>query len=100
MATSKKIELMHNRFGEDPDHTCGECCNFQQHRYNHSYFKCAVYGSSASSATDWRRRYTACGHFNKLPASVIPIVALLVPERKSAPQLKGQTCMSFNSIGG
>jgi len=92
---SKKIELMHYRYGQRPEHTCGECCNFKQHRFVRDTYKCMVYGSSSEPETNWRRGFIACGHFNKLPVSGIPIVALLMPEQKYTPQLEGQVCMDI-----
>lgn len=62
---NRKIELMHDIFGIDEEHKCGECDNFGEHRYDKLYYKCAVYGISSSEASDWRKKYTACGMFNK-----------------------------------
>ena len=36
-----------------------------EHRYNKVYRKCTVYGVSSSEATDWAKRWTACGMFNQ-----------------------------------
>ena len=59
----RKIELMHARFGKS-EHKCRECCHFGEYMRSKKYFKCAVYGLSASEATDWRANYQACGLFN------------------------------------
>lgn len=96
---SKKIELMHDRYGQRPEHTCGECCNFKQHRFVSGTYKCMVYGSSSESETNWRRRYVACGHFNKLPKpGSDPVSVDKVPD--SSLLISGQTSMNLRAIGG
>jgi hypothetical protein len=69
MNKMRKIEIMHRLYGVRNDHICGECSNFYEFRYNKKYFKCEVYGHSSSEATDWRKYYVACGHFNKPPTA-------------------------------
>ena len=63
--TIKKIEAMHRRFGKIEDKKCGDCCNLVFHRQGKKYFKCALYGTSSSLSTDWVKKWTACGMFNK-----------------------------------
>lgn len=63
--TKKKIEAMHRRFGKIEDKKCGDCCNLVFHRQGKKYFKCALYGTSSSLSTDWAKKWTACGMFNK-----------------------------------
>lgn len=58
-----KIKAMHKRFGVDPAHRCGECCNLIVKTWQRRYIKCVVYGDSNSTATDWAARNVACGHF-------------------------------------
>ena len=65
MTATRKIDLMHKCFGRFPGHTCGECSNLHERRYDKVYRKCTVYGISASEATDWAKRWEACGIFNK-----------------------------------
>ena len=48
-----------------PGLKCGECNNLVSHFYDKTYFKCQIYGESASEATDWAKRWEACGCFNK-----------------------------------
>ena len=63
---TNKIDEMHRRFGELPDKRCEDCSNLIQGRYNTKYLrKCTVYGATHSEASDWRKKYTACGMFNK-----------------------------------
>ena len=65
MATLKKIEAMHKQFGALEGKKCGDCSNLTERQYDHKYFKCAVYGMSHSTSSDWAKRWTACGMFNK-----------------------------------
>lgn len=61
----KNIEIMHQMFGELPEHKCGECSNLITHTYNRSFWKCGVWGQSCSESSDWRKKWTACGMFCK-----------------------------------
>ena len=65
MVTIKKIDAMHRRFGKLDGKKCGDCCNLIIRQYNNRYFKCAVYGMSCATSTDWVKKWTACGMFNK-----------------------------------
>lgn len=61
----KKIDLMHKFFGICEGHTCGECSNLVEKPYNgRVYRKCRLYGETTSEASDWAKRYLACGKFN------------------------------------
>jgi len=59
----RKSEFMWHMYGKREDKRCGDC----QHmiiKYGDqpaSYFKCKFYGDSSSEATDWRKKYIACG---------------------------------------
>ena len=59
-----KINLMHEMFGEDPEHKCAECENLISHTASKKWYKCSCYGNTSSEATDWRLKYMACGLFN------------------------------------
>ena len=65
--TIRKINLMYWLFGKASGvHTCKECSNFVQGRYHGKTLrKCKVYGMTHSAASDWAKRYEACGMFNK-----------------------------------
>lgn len=77
----RKLELMHHLFGADPAHTCGECFNMVCGRYgNRTLRKCAVYGLTHSEASDWAKKWVACGKFNQNYAGR-PIINLVRPER-------------------
>jgi len=60
----RKLSLMHQMFGKNESHTCGECSNLISGRYrDRTYRKCKVYGQTNSEASDWAKRWTACGMF-------------------------------------
>ena len=62
----RKIKAMHEIFGMESN-TCEHCKHFiiYEMRNNRRIFKCGVYGDSDSEATDWRKKYIACGLFNR-----------------------------------
>jgi hypothetical protein len=59
-----KIEAMHEHFGKKDGFKCGDCCNLLKKRANTTFYKCTVYGCSSSIATDWAKKWIACGMFN------------------------------------
>lgn len=61
----RKIDLMYRQFGKTEGKFCKDCFNLYKRVWDKAYYKCSVYGDSASEATDWRLRYPACGMFNK-----------------------------------
>ncbi len=56
---------MHAMHGHGPeDKTCGECVYLSTyHPGNQRFFKCDVSGPTRSSASDWRKKWEACGKF-------------------------------------
>ena len=60
-----KIDAMHKRFGKVEGKRCGDCCHLIERVYNNKYFKCEIYGLSRSTATDWAKKWVACGIWNK-----------------------------------
>lgn len=62
----KKIDRMHALFGIDPCRKCGECPNLVCGRYRSKILKkCRAYGLTHSQASDWAKRWTACGLFGR-----------------------------------
>lgn len=62
----RKIARMHELFGMDPCHKCGQCSNFVSGRYRSKILrKCRVYGLTHSQASDWAKSWTACGMFGR-----------------------------------
>ena len=77
----RKIDLMHRYFGKCPGHSCRECSNLVEGRYHDKILrKCKVYGMTHSEASDWAKRWEACGMFNK-PWSRGPVMQLVRRER-------------------
>jgi len=58
-----RIQNMHARHGHGPDGvTCGDCVHLVRRRGGtRSYLKCERYGITRSDASDWRKRWPACG---------------------------------------
>lgn len=66
MADKRKIYAMHDRYGVLPDKRCEDCDNLLKGDYHGLRLrKCTVYGATHSEATDWRKKYVACGMYNK-----------------------------------
>ena len=62
----RKIDVMHTMFGVLEDKRCEDCSNLHKYYYRGMNLrKCAVYGETHSEASDWRKKYIACGLFNK-----------------------------------
>ena len=62
----KKIDAMHAYFGVVPDKRCEDCSNLIKGKYHTKFLrKCTLYGATNSEASDWRKKYVACGLFNK-----------------------------------
>jgi hypothetical protein len=60
----KKNEAMRFHYGKRDDKKCGDCGYLLETSWERgptSYFKCEKFGISASAATDWRKKYLACG---------------------------------------
>ena len=63
----RKIEAMHSMFGILPEKRCEDCSNLIQGDYHDRHYrKCTVYGATHSEATDWRKKYVACGMFDQV----------------------------------
>lgn len=88
MMALRKIDLMHRQFGKCDGHTCGECSNLVEGRYHDKILrKCKVYGMTHSEATDWAKRWLACGLFNK-PWGDKTVMRLVHPSRKDKEEMQ------------
>lgn len=98
---SKKIELMHELFGSRPGEKCSGCSNLRAASYNcRRYYKCTVYGDTASDATDWAKSWPACGLMNQ-PYTGRRIMELVRSERKPPePPMEGQIDFFGGNQGG
>lgn len=93
MKNLRKNELMYSLFGKQPGHTCQKCCNLVKIQAGRRVVrKCKCYGLSASQATDWSKRFEACGIFGKKDACEGP---LFIPELEGLQSLPpdGQMAM-------
>lgn len=60
-----RLGVMHQRHGAAIDgSTCGGCDHLVAPQHGaRRHFKCALFGSTRSEATDWRAKWPACGRF-------------------------------------
>jgi hypothetical protein len=66
----RKIEAMYREYGKDHAHRCADCPNLCIYvTPSHTLYKCMAYGVSASAATDWTKRWTACGLCGSRPCA-------------------------------
>ncbi len=63
-ATPARHQTMIAYYGPGPaGATCGSCAKLIAVKYSRVFFKCAGSRVSASTATDWRRKWPACGQY-------------------------------------
>lgn len=94
----RKIELMHQLFGKCDGRRCGECSNFASGRYHDTILrKCEVYGLTHSEATDWAKRWEACGMFNREHSG--PTVIEQKKRRIFEPEKTPETIMLEGRLG-
>jgi hypothetical protein len=55
-----RLQHLHTLNGSKDGETCGGC-RFLIRNDQHGFFKCQKYGETASTASDWRKRWPACG---------------------------------------
>lgn len=91
----RKITAMHREYGKDTAHKCVNCQNFCIHATtSRTRYKCMAYGVSASAATDWAKRWIACGLYGKtLAIDCVPLIKRLTRTKKQEEPLDGQISM-------
>ena len=58
----RKIAAMHKEYGKAHGYKCGDCpWLYIVQCHGKSWCKCKAYGISASEATDWAKKWPACG---------------------------------------
>ena len=63
---ARKIDLMHQTFGKTDGKICGACKNLESiFTGKRTISKCKVYGKTSSEATDWAKKWAACGLYGK-----------------------------------
>ena len=70
----RKNNRMYELFGRNDAHECRTCNNL--YGEPGGYYKCLIYGRTASEASDWRLSYKACGLYNKDYKGDIPVINL------------------------
>ena len=61
---ARKIDAMHAIYGFLNGKQCKDCPHLVEGYYHDKkLIKCSVYGMTHSEATDWRKKWTACGCF-------------------------------------
>lgn len=99
---ARKIDKMHELFGIRWEKKCKDCMHLKGGV--NEYRKCEVYGESASEATDWALKYTACALWNEPYNGGIPIVNLNKGRRKHQEEpIEGQIslpgCGDYEDLG-
>lgn len=61
----RPLGKMHAAHGRSEGHRCGDCMQFVRVHGDHAVkpFKCVLYGITNSAASDWRKKWPACGKF-------------------------------------
>lgn len=88
----RKIMYMHRQFGKDSTHRCGDCPNLRISKWGRkTRYKCAAYGVTLSAATDWAKRWTACGLYGEpLAADHVPLIKRLTRTKQQEKPIDGQ----------
>lgn len=88
----RKIAAMHRKYGKDCAHKCVNCQNFRIYATkSRMLYKCMAYGVSASAATDWAKRWTACGLYGKtLAIDCVPLIRRLTNTKRQEKPIDGQ----------
>ena len=90
-----KINAMYAVYGVGSGR-CGDCPHLLEGFYHdRKYFKCLAYGLSHSEATDWRKKWLACGLIGKpLPDGERPVKERLMGRKMVDDEpLPGQVTM-------
>jgi hypothetical protein len=89
---NRKIVAMHREYGQDAAHRCADCSNLCAYATSScTRYKCAAYGVSFSAATDWAKRWTACGLYGKpIAADHVPLIKRLPRAKRQEKPLDGQ----------
>lgn len=58
------LQKMYGAFGKKDGEKCGNCSYLDtKFMHNKKYFKCRIVGDTNGPATDWRKKWQACGKF-------------------------------------
>lgn len=88
---NRKIDAMHREYGTDCAHKCADCPNLCIHMTSKRRYKCEAYGKSSSAATDWTKKWAACGLYGKpLEADHVPLIKRLTSTKQQEKPIDGQ----------
>ena len=91
-----KIHAMHRLYGPDPlGRICADCPHLVKIKRDKTYYKCTLYGVSASVATDWAKKWQACMLINHdvEDDNFQPVLERLKHESRPDEPLEGQMRM-------
>lgn len=60
-----RLRVMHQMYGRDPEHRCGQCGHLIARHYDKVYYKCDLTRQTAGPGTDWRKSWEACSRFEE-----------------------------------
>jgi hypothetical protein len=91
LMANRKIDAMYREYGTDCAHKCADCTNLCVYTANKTWYKCAAYGTSSSAATDWTKKWAACGLYGKpLEADHVPLIKRLTSTKQQEKPIDGQ----------
>lgn len=90
----RKAELMRQEFGYAPG-LCRDCQHLIKSTFDKTYYKCAVYGTSASESTDWKISEIACGLINQEDVSMYKPIVKMVERNPKMPDAQVDGQISF-----
>ncbi len=62
----KRIRDMHTLYGRVAGVRCGQCAHLVSYGYrSNTYFKCDLNRMTSGAATDWRKKWPACGKYRR-----------------------------------
>ena len=103
MMTARKIDAMHLLYGK-AEGFCRDCPHLISGRYHDRILtKCYGYGLTHSEATDWRKKWVACGLKDKPLLKEPPVIDRLKRDRKRfavSEQIEGQIGIEELMKGG
>jgi hypothetical protein len=63
---ARQLSLMWHTYGRRESQRCGTCALLIVHAHNNNrYFKCTLYGETCGAGTDWRKKWLACGKWER-----------------------------------
>lgn len=90
----KKIAAMHKTYGRGWGYKCSDCPWLHKTRDGKKVlYKCVAYGESSSAASDWVKKWEACGLINKSLPNITMVRRLKNAAKPTDEPIKGQLDM-------